>query len=130
MDIIEDCQKFYKKHYNLTFLINIFYKYITYILCILYLIWFPIYIIKMNNLHEFSNENITNIALIIYSFYKMNSFLINKYNFTTEFIFESVFLISAIYDIFNNNHLYHIEYCVMCSLGVSIFIFVLVAIQN
>jgi hypothetical protein len=84
----------------------------------------------MNNLHEFSNENITNIALIIYSFYKMNSFLINKYNFTTEFIFESVFLISAIYDIFNNNHLYHIEYCVMCSLGVSIFIFVLVAIQN
>jgi hypothetical protein len=124
MDIITDCDKFYKRHYYLTFLINIFYKYITYILCILYLIWFPIYIIKTKNLHEFSNENITNIALIIYSFYKIKSILINKYNFIIEIIFELLFLTSAIYDIINNNNLYHIEYCIICSLAISIFIFI------
>jgi hypothetical protein len=124
MDIIEDCRNFYKTHYFLTMCVNIFYKYITNILCILYLFWFPIYIIKTNNLHTFSNENFTNISLIFYSFYKINSILINKYNFTTEIIFETLFLISAIYDIINNNHLYHIEYCIMCSLAISIFVFI------
>ena len=71
MNIINDCKEFYNMHPFLTFTITIFYKYITNILCIIYLIWFPIYIIKSNNLHDFSNENITNIALIFYSFYKL-----------------------------------------------------------
>ena len=124
MNIIRDIKTFYKTHYILTCFINIFYKYITYFLCVLYLIWFPIYIIKTNNLHSFSNENITNMALIIYSFYKINSILINKYNFTTEIIFESLFLISAIYDINNSNHIHHIEYCIMCSIFISVFILV------
>jgi hypothetical protein len=123
MDIIIDCTNFYNKNTYLVFLINIFYKYITNILCIIYLIWFPIYIFKTKNLHEFSNENITNIALIFYSFYKINSILINKYNFIKEILFEGLFLISAIYDIINNN-LYQIEYCIVCSIGISIFIFI------
>jgi len=122
MNIITNIKNFYRKHYILTSVVNLFYKYITYFLCVLYLVWFPIYIIKTNNLHSFSNENITNIALIIYSFYKINSILINKYNFTTEIFFESLFLISAIYDITNSNHLYHIEYCIICSIFVAAFI--------
>jgi len=124
MDIVTECIDFYNKHQLLTFTINIFYKYITNILCIIYLIWFPIYVIKSNNLHKFSNENITNIALIFYSFYKIHSILINKYNFAKEVIYESLFLISTIYDIVYDNHLYKIEYCIICSLYMSIFIFV------
>ncbi len=64
------------------------------------------------------------MALIIYSFYKINSILINKYNFITEVFFESIFIISAIYDITNSNHIHHIEYCIMCSIFISIFILV------
>lgn len=124
MNLLNDCYKFYEKNYILTFCIHIFYKYITYVLCVLYLFWFPIYIIKTNNLHNFSSENITNISLIFYSFYKIHSVLINKYNFTTEIIFEIIFLTCAIYDISNSNHLYHIEYCIVCSLGISAVIFV------
>jgi hypothetical protein len=124
MDIITDCKEFYNKHQTLIFIINIFYKYITYILCIIYLIWFPIYIIKSNNLHEFSNENICNIALIFYSFYKIQSILINKYNFAKEIIYETLFLITTIYDLVNNNHLYKIEYCIICSIYMSIFVFI------
>ncbi len=124
MDIIEDCTKFYKKHYNLTFIINIFYKYIINILCILYLFWFPIYIINTNNIHSFSNENITNIALIFYSFYKIKSVLANRYNFILEVIFEIIFLSCAIYDIINDNHLYQIEYCIFCSICIAICVFI------
>ncbi len=124
MEIIKDCCNFYKKNVIVLSITNIFYKYITYFLCILYLIWFPIYIIKINNLHEFTNENITNIALIFYSIYKINSILINRYNFITEISFESLFLICAIYDIINEKNLYKIEYCIICSLCIAIIVFV------
>ena len=124
MNIINDCKHFYYNNRSLLFFIDLFRKYIIFFLCIIYLLWFPIYIIKTNNLHNFSNENITNIALIFYSFYKINSIIINKYDFVKEFIFEALFLISAIYDILNSNYLYHIEYCIICSIVVALIIFV------
>ena len=53
MNLIEDMERFYKDDQTFIFIVNIFYYYIIYLLCLAYLAWFPIYIIINNNLHEF-----------------------------------------------------------------------------
>ena len=123
MNTIKECKDFYKTHYTLKFFINLFYKFITNILCIIYLFWFCFQIITTQNISEFLNENICNIAFIFYSFYKIHSTLIIKYNFI-ELFFEAVFLFCVFYDISNKNHLYDIQQYIISSIIISIIIFI------
>jgi len=124
MEIITDCKKFYKEHYTLKFFIKLFYKYIINILCIIYILWFPIYIIKSNNFNEFFTQNITNITLIFYSIYKIYSSIIKNCNIIIELIFECGFYMCVFYDVSKHHYLYEIELYIISSLSISIFIFI------
>ena len=122
MDTIKECKEFYRTHYTLTFFINLFYKFITNILCIIYLLWFCFQIINSQNISEFLNENISNIAFVFYSFYKIHS-TISKYNIFTEIFFEALCLFFVFYDINNKRQLYDIQQYIIGSIASSIIIF-------
>jgi hypothetical protein len=124
MNLIEEMEYFYKDDCIFILIVNIFYYYIIYLLCLAYLAWFPIYIIINNNLHEFANENYTNTILIFYAIYKIHSFFQTKRNYLKELFFESIFLLVILYDFINNNNLYYIQSLIMYSILCAISIFV------
>lgn len=122
MNIIEEAIIFYKSNPTFLLVLKIFYYYITYVLCVIYLFWFPIYIIKNDNLHEFANENYINYFVNIFAIHKLYS-MINS-NYIREILFDIVFIICIIYDIINYNTIHHIQKCILYSVLISILIFV------
>ena len=109
MDTIKECKEFYRTHYTLTFFINLFYKFITNILCIIYLLWFCFQIINSQNISEFLNENISNIAFVFFHFIKFIQLLVNiiyllKYflKHYVCFLYFMILIIKDNYMIFNN----------------------------
>ena len=121
MSIIEESKIFYKSHTDFMLLLKIFYYYITYVLCILYLVWFPVYIIKNNNLIEFANENYINYFLNIFAIHKLYSMVYN--NYIREILFDIIFLLFIIYDIINQNTIHSIQKLILYSVLMSILIF-------
>jgi glycerol uptake facilitator-like aquaporin len=123
MDLMNELDIFYKNSIILD-IVNIFYKYITYCLCVIYLIWFFINIILNNNLKEIVNENYSNCMLIFYSFYKIFSMIKLKSNYITDIIVTFILLFCIFTDITNEYNLYYIHYWIFYSLLISIGIFI------
>jgi hypothetical protein len=123
MDFMNELDIFYKNSIILD-IVNIFYKYITYCLCVIYLIWFFINIILNNNLKEVVNENYSNCMLIFYSFYKMFSMIKLKSNCITDIIVTFILLFCIFTDITNEYNLYYIHYWIFYSLLISCGIFI------
>ncbi len=122
MNLITEAKEFYKDSY-LLLIMNIFYNYIHYFLCILYLCWYIFYIIVNQNLKEFANENYINYYLIFYSFYKIHSFVKQKQNINRDIIFSTLFLAFISLDFINKNTIHPIQYWILYNLVFSIFIF-------
>ncbi len=124
MDLIDEAKGFYKNGY-LLMILNIFYNYVNYFLCILYICWFPIHIIINNNLTQFANENYINYYLILYAFYRMYLMTINfKYNINKNIIASIIFVIIISYDINNNNNIHKIQYWIFYNLMITLIFFV------
>ena len=122
MNFITEAKEFYKDSY-LLLIMNIFYNYIHYFLCILYLCWYLLHIIINQNLKEFANENYINYYLIFYSFYKMHSFVKQRQNINRDIIFSILFLAFISLDLVNKNTIHPIQYLILYNLVFSIFIF-------
>jgi hypothetical protein len=120
MGLINEAKEFYKDSY-LLIIMNITY-YIHYFLCLLYLCWYPYYIIS--NIKEFANENYINYYLIFYSFYTINAFVKEKKNINYDIIFSILFLGFIFMDIINKNTIHSIQYWILYNILISIFIFV------
>ncbi len=123
MILIDEANEFYKNSYILN-ISNIFYNYINYVLCIVYICWFPINIIINNNLTEFANENYINYYLIFYAFNKMYLILKNNKYIIYDIISSIIFLLIIGYDIINHNNIHQIQYWIFYNLLFSICIFV------
>lgn len=122
MDLIDEIENFYKDGL-LLLIVNVFYKYITYCLCVIYLIWFLMNIIINDNLKEIANENYSNYVLIFYSFYKMYSIIKSNSNYIRDFIITIIFLCVIFVDIINKNNLHYIHYWILYNQLISIFLF-------
>jgi hypothetical protein len=122
MDLINEAIEIYKNSY-LLLIMNIFYNYIDYFLCILYLGWYLLYIIVNQKLKEFANENYINYYLIFYSFYKIHSFVKQKQNIRRDIIFSTLFIVFISLDFINKNTIHPIQYWILYNLAFSIFIF-------
>ncbi len=123
MDLMNEIDEFYKDSLLLVF-VNIFYKYITYCLCVIYLIWFFINIIINNNLEELIHENYSNCILIFYAFYKMISMIKLKSKYIVDFSITFIIILFIFYDIINMYNIYYIHFLIFYSQLISIGIFI------
>jgi hypothetical protein len=123
MELIDEINDFYKDCILLN-IVNTFYKYITYCLCVIYLIWILINIIINNNLKEIIHDNYSNSYLIFYSFYKMFSAIKLKSNYKIDIIITFIMLFLIFNDIIAKYNLSYINFLIFYSQLFSIFIFV------